>query len=128
MYQGSYEQNYDRLRPGTKSFLGTDGAERPLQSWPDEVDGIKVGYMERTGKKFAAVRVQFEDHDLVLQHPVLLDPGRHMGSKRFAAEPTVIDDDTASTLLDDMIRQNPDQTNELAKLINRVNQVRRAGR
>lgn len=125
MYQGSYEQNYDRLRAGTTTFLGTDGSERPLHSWPSEVDGIKVGYMERSGKKFAAVRVQFEDHDLVLQNPVLLDPHRHMAGKRFAAEPTVIDDDSASTLLDDAIRQNPEQTNELARLINRVNQVRR---
>lgn len=127
MYQGSYEQNYDRLRPGTTTFLGTDGSERPLQAWPSEVDGMKVGYMERSGKKFAAVRIQFEDHDIVLQNPVLLDPMRHMASKRFAAEPTVIDDDSASTLLDDAIRQNPEQTNELARLINRVNQVRRGG-
>jgi hypothetical protein len=81
--------------------------------------------MERRGKKFYAVRVQFEDHDIVLRKPVVIDPMRHMGNRRFAAEPTVVDDACASALLDDVIEQNPEQSVELALMINRINQVRR---
>jgi len=72
--------------------------------------------------------VQFEGHDIVLKNPVLLDPMRHLGNKRFAPEPTTITDTIAETLLDDMIERNPEQQEELALLINRVNQVRRASR
>jgi len=128
MYQGSFEQNYEKLEPGTNSFTSTDGSVRALPDWPSEVDGLRVGYMERTGKRFLAVRAQFEDRDIILKEPVLLDPMRHMGSRRFAPEPTVIDDELASTLLDDMIKQNPDQRDDLALMINRINQVRRTGR
>ena len=40
----------------------------------------------------------------------------------------MITDTIAETLLDDMIERNPEQQEELALLINRVNQVRRASR
>lgn len=128
MYQGSYEQNYGGLRAGTSTFTATDGTTRPLPEWPGDVDGLRVGYMEKTGKRFLAVRLQFEDRDIVLKEPVVLEQMRHLGSRRFSPEPTVIDDELASTLLDDIIRQNPDQKDELALLINRMNQVRRSGR
>ena len=125
MYQGSYEQNHDTLKPGTHTFRGTDGVERPIPDWPKDVDGVRVGYMEKTGKKFVAVRVQFQDHDVVLQSPVVIDQMRHLGSRRFSADATVIPDDLAEALLDDLIESNPDQNAELGLLINRVNQVRR---
>ena len=128
MYQGSYEKNYDSLRPGASSFRATDGSEHRIPEWPDDVNGVKVSYMEKTGKKFYAVRVQFDGHDIVLKNPVLLDPMRHLGNKRFAAEPTTITDEVAETLLDDLIEKNPEQQKELALLVNRVNQVRRAAR
>ena len=82
MYQGSFENNYDSLRPGASSFRGTDGSERRIPEWPKDVNGVKVSYMEKTGKKFYAVRVQFEGHDIVLKNPVLLDPMRHLGNRR----------------------------------------------
>jgi hypothetical protein len=128
MYQGSYEENYTTLKPGTATFRGTDGAEHHIPDWPKGVNGVKVGYMEKSGKKFYAVRVQFEKHDIVLQTPLLLDRTRHLGSKRFGAEPTVITDKLAETLLDDMIAKNDEQREQLALLINRVNQVRRSSR
>ena len=128
MYQGSYEQNYDSLKPGVRSFRGTDGAEHRIPEWPQDVNGVKVSYMEKAGKKFYAVRVQFDGHDIVLKNPVLLDPMRHLGNKRFAPEPTTITDEVAETLLDDLIEKNPEQEKELALLINRVNQVRRTAR
>lgn len=125
MYQGSYEDNYSVLQPGANTFRSTDGSEREIPDWPEDVNGVRVGYMEKSGKKFVGVRVQFENHDVVLETPVVLDPVRHMGSRRFSSEPTVITDDLASALLDDVIDSNPTQTDELARLINRVNQVRR---
>jgi hypothetical protein len=128
MYQGSFEQNYSGLQPGAKAFRGTDGAEHRIPEWPGDVNGVKIGYMEKAGKKFYAVRVQFEGHDIILKNPVLLDPMRHLGNKRFAPEPTTITDPIAETLLDDLIEKNPEQQEELALLINRVNQVRRANR
>jgi hypothetical protein len=125
MYQGAFERNYPLLAPGRSTFVATDGAEQPLPPWPDDVDGVRVGYMERRGKRFLAVRLQFAEFDLVLRNPVPLDKLRHLGGQRFAARPTRVSDDAASALLDDVLEQNPDQTRELALLINRVNQVRR---
>jgi hypothetical protein len=128
MYQGSYEKNYSVLQPGVSAFRGTDDTEHQIPAWPADVNGVKIGYMEKSGKKFYAVRVQFEGHDIILKNPVVLDPLRHLGNKRFAPEPTTITDPMAETLLDDMIAKNPEQQEELALLINRVNQVRRATR
>jgi hypothetical protein len=125
MYHGGFERNYASLRPGATTYQSRTGGTTPIPEWPADVSGLRVAYMERRGKKFYAVRVQFEEHDLVLQNPVVIDPLRHMGNRRFSAEPTIVDDDCASTLLDDMIEQNPAQSEELALLINRVNQVRR---
>jgi hypothetical protein len=125
MYHGAFERNFDRLGPGTSTYVSTDGTERPLPPWPSDVDGIRVGYMERAGKKFVAVRIQFEDHDVVLTEPLPIDPMRHLGNRRLSPHPTIITDDLASCLLDDTLELNPDQTDELARLINRVNQVRR---
>ncbi|MFL5612711.1 MAG: hypothetical protein ACJ796_03535 [Gemmatimonadaceae bacterium] len=128
MYQGSYEKNYSVLQPGVSAFRGTDDTEHQIPEWPADVNGVKIGYMEKSGKKFYAVRVQFEGHDIILKNPVVLDPLRHLGNKRFAPEPTTITDPMAETLLDDMIARNPEQQEELALLINRVNQVRRSTR
>lgn len=128
MYQGSFESNYSVLQPGATAFRGTDGTEHPIPDWPKDVNGVKVSYMEKSGKKFYAVRVQYEDHDVVLKNPVLLDPMRHLGNKRFARDATMITDKDAETLLDDLMEKNAEQQKELALLVNRVNQVRRSTR
>jgi hypothetical protein len=128
MYNGAFEKNYSALRPGMTTYTSTEGDVRPLREWPDNVDGIRVGYMEKSGKKFYAVRVQYDDHDVVLENPVHIDPMRHMGNRRFAADPTLVSDDEASVLLDDIIRDNPEKQPELAMMINRINQIRRASR
>lgn len=125
MYQGAFEPNRPRLARGTTTYLSTDGTLRPLPDWPAAVDGVRIGYMERTGKKFVAVRIQFEEHDVILGEPLPIDPMRHLGSRRLSPEPTFITDDLASHLLDDALHLNPGQEEELARLINRVNQVRR---
>ena len=128
MYNGAFEINYTTLRPGAKTYLSTEGEVRPLPVWPDKIDGVRVSYMEKSGKKFYAVRVQYDDHDIVLENPVALDPLAHMGNRRFAADPTLVGDDEASALLDAIIRDNPEKQPELAMMINRINQVRRAAR
>lgn len=128
MYNGAFEKNYPSLNTGTTSYKGTDGSVRPLPPWPDKVDGIRVSYMEKTGKKFYAVRVQYDNHDVVLENPVYIDPMRHMNNRRFSADPSYVSDDEASVLLDDVIRDNPEKQPELAMMINRINQIRRAAR
>ena len=128
VYHGSYEVNFERLVPGTSSYTATDGSTRALARAPATIDGVVFGYMERSGKKFTAVRLRFENHDVVLRNPIVLEPMRHMGNRRFSARPVVIQDDVASALLDDIIAANPDQQTELALLLNRVNHVRRGDR
>jgi hypothetical protein len=128
MYNGAFEKNYPALRPGNTSYVSSVGDERPLPDWPEKIDGIRVAYMEKSGKKFYAVRVQYDEHDIVLENPVYVDPLKHMGNRRFSAEPTVVTDDEASVLLDDIIRDNPEKQPELAMMINRINQIRRDAR
>jgi hypothetical protein len=117
MYQGGFERNFPALKPGSTSFQGTDGSAHNLHAVPSEVDGVCVGYMEKAGKKFAAVRVTHGKDDVVLQHEVLLDPSRHMShGKRFSPEPTIIDDEAMATLLADIMAKNVDQQKEIAKI------------
>jgi len=127
MYQGAFEPNYPSLAPGVSTYQATDGSTRAIPPWPDGVDGLQVGYMERAGKKFVIVRLQFDEHDIVLRRPVPVDTLRHLGGRHLSAHPTIITDDLASQVLDDAIGMNPDQTDALALLINRVNLVRRGG-
>jgi hypothetical protein len=127
MYQGGFEENFAALERGARSFRASDGSEVGLPDWPESVDGVRFGYMERRGRKFVVVRVQYDEHDVVLRTPVALDRLRHMGNQRFSARPTLITDSCAEALLDDVIERNPEQSTEIALLINRVNQVRRGG-
>ncbi|HEY4131104.1 MAG TPA: hypothetical protein VGM50_10825 [Gemmatimonadaceae bacterium] len=128
MYSGAFETNYTELRPGTTTYKTTEGELRPLPPWPGNIDGIRVGFMEKSGKKFYAVRVQFDSHDIVLENPVAIDPMRHTNGRRLTADPLSLTDDEASQMLDDVIRDNPDKQPELALMINRINQVRRGAR
>jgi hypothetical protein len=127
MYHGGFEGNFPGLVPGRRTFRSSSGAEQALPPWPDAIDGVRFGYMERRGRKFCVVRLQFDEHDVVLRTPVALDRMRHMGNQRFGPGPISLTDANASALLDDVIECNPDQTTEIALLINRVNQVRRGG-
>jgi hypothetical protein len=121
MYQGGFETNFPGLKPGARTFHGSDGSERVLGDWPDDADGLRVGYMEKSGKRFVAVRVMDDQADIVLQHELLIDAPSHMGyGKRFGAEPTMIQDDTAKRLLDDIIARNPDQKADLEAIKSRM--------
>jgi hypothetical protein len=121
MYHGGFDLNHADLRPGARTFRGSDDTERVIPDWPASARGARIGYMEKAGKKFVAVRILDDEADIVLQHPVLLDPPRHMGyGKRFGAEPTRIEDDTARALLEDIIEANPEQRAELIALRHRA--------
>jgi hypothetical protein len=121
MYHGSYESNFSRMKPGATTFLGSDGAERVIPDWPDEADGLRIGYMEKEGKRFVAVRVMDDQADVMLGNELLLHPPSHMGhGKRFSPEATVIEDDAAKQLLHDIMEKNPDQRAELRAIRDRM--------
>lgn len=115
LYAGGFERNFPKLQAGATTFEGSDGATHPLPEVPAGVDGVRVSYMEKPGKKFVAVRVQSGKNDIPLKTEVLLDPPTHMGyGKRFGPEPTVIDDEAMAVLLADIMAKNPDQKMQLA--------------
>lgn len=111
MYHGSFERNFAGLKAGATTFEGSDGATHPIPAWPKSADGLRIGYMEKAGKKFMIVRVQRGDTDIVLKHELVIDLPRHFGhGKRLGPEPTLIDDDALMIgLLEDLIRRNPEQ-------------------
>jgi hypothetical protein len=128
MYQGGYDRNFPTLKPGTDTFVDSGGSERPIPDWPPSVDGVRFGYLEKRARKFAVARVQFAEHDIVLSTPVLLDQNRHLGGRRLRPEVVELSDDQASLMLDDMLRDNPSQSEEIARLLQSVNQLRRSRR
>src|SRR5579884_4283518 len=128
MYSGAYELNYPTLRAGANSYKTTEGETRSLPAWSSDIDGVHFSYMERSGKKFFAVRAQYGPHDIVLENPVAIDPMRHLDNRRLTAETTTVSDALAEMMLDDMIRDNPEKRESLARLINQVNQTRRERR
>ena len=128
MYHGGFDRNFPSLKSGATTFEGSDGSSRVLGEWPVECDGLRVGYMEKAGKNFVAVRVIDDETDIVLQHEHLIDIARHLGfGRRFSAEPTLFMDDTAKTLLDDIIASNPDQRVELMSIRERMPWGKRRG-
>ena len=121
MYHGSFEANFSRMKSGAATFLGSDGAEHEISDWPDEADGLRVGYMEKAGKRFVAVRVMDDKSDVMLGNELLIDPPTHMGyGNRFSPEPTIIEDDAAKQLLNDIIEKNPEQRSQLTAIRDRM--------
>ena len=127
MRQGGYEANIRSLAAGDATY--SDGtAIVPLPAWPPEVDGIRFGALERR-RRLLVCRVGFADLDVILHHPLILDPIRHLGgASRHGTPVALLDDQHAELLLDDILAANPAQTNAIALVVNRVNQVRRTSR
>ena len=99
MYHGAFESNFSSMKSGATTFLGSDGSEHPIPDWPDEADGLRIGYMEKAGKRFVAVRVMDDKADVMLGNELLLDAPSHMGhGKRFSHEPTIIEDDVGQAV------------------------------
>ncbi|GAC1652375.1 MAG: hypothetical protein NVS4B3_14490 [Gemmatimonadaceae bacterium] len=115
-FEGGYERNFATLQPDATEYIGDDGGAHAMQPWPEETHGVRFGFMEQAGKRFFAVRVEYRHHQVLLEHPVRLEPGRHLGGKRFAAEPIAVSDESAGALLGDILDANPDQQAELSAM------------
>jgi hypothetical protein len=119
-FEGGFERNFATLRSGAGDYEGDGGGRHPVVPWPAEADGLRFGFMEQRGKRFLAVRVGYEDEEIVLQHPVRLDPARHLGGRRFSAHPIPLGNEAAGALLTDILDLNPEQRPELTVLRGRV--------
>lgn len=119
-YEGGYERNFGTLRSQGSEYEGDDGDRHVAKPWPKSMDGVRFSFMEKPGKRFVAVRVQFAGEDVVLKNPVRLDPERHLGGKRFSAEPVALDDGPAGALFGDILESNRDQGRELKAIRTRV--------
>ena len=116
LYSGNFENNFTTLKPGATSFTGSDGAAHELK-WPNDADGVRISFMEKTGKHFVAVRVQQGTDDVVLERALLLEASRHLGGgKRFGPEPILVNDDMAKLILEEAIDRNESQRAELGKI------------
>ena len=119
-YEGGYERNFGTLRSRGSEYEGDDGDRHLVKPWPKAGDGVRFSFMEKPGKRFVAVRVQYGDDDVVLRNPVRLDPERHLGGKRFSAQPVMLDDGPAGALFGDIIESNREQEKELRAIRSRV--------
>ncbi len=74
--------------------------------------------MEKSGKKFMAVRVSDGESDVVLSNPMVMVPGEHFGfGTRLSAEPTLVEDNIAMMkMLEDIIKKNRDVSAELLNI------------
>ncbi len=115
MYIGGFERNFPNLTPETKTFEGSDGKQYDYAPWPSGADGLRIGYMEKAGKKFVAVRVADSESDVVLQNEMVMVPGEHFGfGVRLSSEPTSIEDNIAvMKMLEDIIKKNMSLGDEL---------------
>jgi hypothetical protein len=108
MYIGGFERNFPTLTTTTTAFEGSDGQLHPYAAWPSSADGLRVGYMEKSGKKFVVVRIADGTSDVVLRNEMVLVPGEHFGfGVRLSAEPTLVEDNAAMLkMLEDVIKKN----------------------
>jgi hypothetical protein len=118
MYIGNFEKNFPNLTNATTSFVGSDGGMHPYHPWPSSANGLRIGYMEKTGKKFVAVRVADDTSDVVLQNALVMVPGEHFGfGTRLSSEPTLVEDNIAILkLLEDILKKNVDHSSELLQI------------
>ena len=115
LYAGGFERNFPALKVGATTFEGSDGATHQLPTVPADVNGVRVSYMEKAGKKFCAVRVQSGKNDIPLKNEVLLDAPSTL-AMAFGLVPSRPSSPMKSwpTLLADIMAKNPDQKMQLA--------------
>jgi hypothetical protein len=120
IYIGGFERNFPSLTTSTTSFTGTDGKEYPYHPWPSSADGLRIGYMERRGKRFVAVRVGDDKSDVVLKNEMVMVPGEHFGfGTRLSGEPTLVEDDNAMLkMLEDITKKNTGHKDVTDELLN----------
>jgi hypothetical protein len=119
-YEGAYERNFGTLRSNRGEYEGEDGRRHASTPWPNTVDGVRFSFMEQPGKRFVAVRVQYDGEDVVLKNPVRIDPERHLGGKRFSAKPVMLENGPAGALFGDILDSNREQYKELKAIRARV--------
>lgn len=118
MYVGGFERNFPNLTTSSTSFEGTDGNQHPYPAWPTSANGLRISYMEKSGKKFVAVRVADGTDDVVLQNELVMVPGEHFGfGVHLSGEPTSVEDNLAiMKLLEDIIKKNMGVSDGLMKI------------
>ncbi len=118
LYVGGFERNFDKLTTASTSFEGSDGQSHAYAPWPSSATGLRISYMEKTGKKFVAVRVGDGTSDVVLAHELVLVPGEHFGfGTRLSGEPTLVEDNIAiMKMLEDIIKKNIDHSADLLEI------------
>lgn len=118
MYVGAFERNFPGLTVATTSFQGSDGQMHPYPAWPTGANGLRISYMEKSGKKFVAVRVADGTSDVVLKNEMVLVPGEHFGfGTKLSGEPTNVEDNLAiMKMLEDIIKKNIDDSTELLEI------------
>jgi hypothetical protein len=119
-FEGSFERNFANLHPGSNDYEAEDGLRRVAAPWPAAADGVRFAFMEQLGKRFLAVRVQYGDDEIALRHPLRLDPNRHLGGRRFSANPIPLGDESAGALFADIMDVNPEQRSELSAMRGRI--------
>jgi hypothetical protein len=119
-FEGGFERNFGTLQAGAVDYEGDDGLRHMIARWPLEADGVRFGFMEQRGKRFLAVRLEYDADEVVLRHPVRLDPTRHLGGRRFSARPIPLSDDSAGALFADVVDLNPEQRTALTALRDRI--------
>jgi hypothetical protein len=122
MYHGGFERNVRALKPGSNTYFGTDGKEHEIPAWPESANGLRMGYMEKAGKKFCVVRVFDGTDDVIVGNELVLDPGRHLGfGHRLGPEPTLVEDDAViMALLEDLIKRNSENPGQLLAVRERL--------
>ncbi len=118
LYVGGFERNFDKLTTASTSFEGSDGQSHAYAPWPSSANGLRISYMEKSGKKFVAVRVGDGTSDVVLANELVLVPGEHFGfGTRLSGEPTLVEDNIAMMkMLEDIIKKNIDHSAELLQI------------
>jgi hypothetical protein len=118
MYVGGFERNFPNLTTASTTFEGSDGKVHEYAKWPSSATGLRVGYMEKAGKKFVVVRVADGISDVVLKNEMVLVPGEHFGfGVRLSGEPTLVEDDsTMLKMLEDVLKKNHEDSAELLQI------------
>ena len=118
MYVGGFERNFKNLTTTATTFEGSDGKAHQYPAWPSSANGLRISYMEKSGKKFVAVRVADGTNDVVLQNELVMVPGEHFGfGLHLSGEPTNVEDNIAiMKLLEDIIKKNMDVSTQLMEI------------
>lgn len=114
-YAGNFEKNFMKQTTASTSFEGSDGQQHEYAPWPNGVNGLRISFMEKAGKKFVAVRVADGTGDVVLHNEMVLVPGEHFGfGVHLSGTPTMVDDDIAvMKMLEDIAKKNVGHGDEL---------------